>query len=165
MTTNTDDEDLDERVRELEALVDALQRKMSAIKDDAWQLEEENERVRERVADLEEIVAPDPGSVAFEELSRPRKAYRVRKALVEQAAASANGRAAMNYTDVKWLFDGQPSDGHCYDLMELAADLDGFDYGTPSGEGGQKRVTVNIDAVNDETLVHAVNNARGGVTE
>jgi len=47
----------------------------------------------------------------------------------------------------------------------LAADLDGFDYGTPSGEGGQKRVTVNIDAVNDETLVHAVNNARGGVTE
>ena len=167
MRDDSDDVDL----ADLQARVEALHRKSSALREDVWQLEEENERLRERVADLEELVDPDPGATEYEDLSKPRRVYRLRKALVEQAASAATGKAAMTYNDVKWLFDGLPSDGYCYELMKRAAGwdpdtqtatFDGFGYGRPSGDGGDLRVTANIGAVNDETLLHAVNNASEG---
>jgi hypothetical protein len=107
------------------------------------------------------IVDPDPSARDYARLTKQQKVHRVRRTLVEEAARS-DGTARLRYKDVKWLFDGQPSTGHCYDLMEVAANLDGFVYDTPGGSGGQKRVRVNLDAVNDETLVHAANNATAG---
>lgn len=117
----------------------------------------ENQRLREEVAELQELVDPDPGATEYQQLTKPQKVSRVRSALVEEAE-KRGGRAALHYDDVKWLFDGHPSAGHCYDLMERAAELDGFAYDRPSGDGGQKRVRVNLDGVNDLDRFHAVNN-------
>ena len=118
---------------------------------------EEHRELEERVAELEGLVDPDPGSTAYQQLTKAQKVHRVRSALVEEAEKSG-GRAALKYDDVKWLFDGHPSAGHCYDLMGRAADMDGFAYDRPNGDGGQKRVRVNLDGVNDLDRFHAVNN-------
>jgi len=154
------DNDLEERLDELEARMDALQRSREALQHDVWELEDENEQLRERVAELEEIVDPDPNSREYEHLTKPQKVHRVRRSLVEKAAQT-RGKARMKYDDVQWLFDGQPSPGHAYDLMELAAELDGFAYDQAGGDG-QKRIRVNLDAVNDESLIHAANKASTG---
>lgn len=115
------------------------------------------ERLEKRVADLEELVDPDPGGTDYQQLTKDQKVHRVRTALVEQATDTRNGKAQMKYGEVQWLFDGHPSAGHAYDLMELAAKLDGFYYDKAGGDG-EKRVRVNLDAVNDDALVHAANN-------
>lgn len=118
---------------------------------------DERQELEARVAELEGLVDPDPGATAYQQLTKAQKVHRVRSALVEEAEKSG-GRAALKYDDVKWLFDGHPSAGHCYDLMERAADMDGFAYDRPAGDGGQKRVRVNLDGVNDLDRFHAVNN-------
>jgi hypothetical protein len=115
------------------------------------------ESLENRVAELEELVDPDPGGKEYDQLTKDQKVHRVRTALVEQADDTRNGKAKMNYKEVMWLFDGHPSPGHAYDLMERAGELDGFAYDTAAGEG-EKRVRVDIDGVNDDALVHAVNN-------
>lgn len=108
----------------------------------------------ERVAELEQVVDPDPGSQDYQQMTKAQKVHRLRVALLEQAD---DGKIpSMKYKDVLWLFDGHPSAGHCYDLMERAAEADGYYYDT--NEGGEKRVRVKPDGVNDESLVHAVNN-------
>jgi len=137
---------------ELEALVEALRRKTE------YQSERIDE-LEETVARLEEVVDPDPGSTEYEQLTKSQKVRQIRVALMEEARDNNRGVAQMKYKDVKWLFDNHPSPGHCYDLMERAADLDGFAYDEPSGGGGDKRIRVDPDDVNDETLIHAVNNA------
>lgn len=113
------------------------------------------EELEDRVAELEELVDPDPGGVAYEQLTREQKVYRVRVALLEQA--TAGNAPVMKYTDVQWLFDGRPSAGHAYDLMELAAEADGYVYETGGHGDGQKRIRVEPDGVNDERVIHAAN--------
>jgi hypothetical protein len=153
------DDDLRTQLEDLEARFDALNRSRMHLRERVDDLEAENESLRERVADLEQVVDPDPGAVEYDELSRSRKVHRVRRRLVETAART-NGKASMQYSDVMWLFDGHPSRGHCYVLMELAGDLDGFRYDT-NGDTPH-RILVNLDGVNDETLIHAANTAHGG---
>lgn len=138
------------------ALVEALQRKCNALRERVEELEERKTALEGRVAHLEEVVNPDPNRTSYDQLTKSQKVYRVRKALVEEAAKS-NGTAMFTYKEVKWLFDGQPSVGHTYDLMELAGDLDGFNYDENHDEN---RVTVKLPSVNDETLVHAANKAQ-----
>jgi hypothetical protein len=107
----------------------------------------------ERVSELEQVVDPDPGSQAYEQMTKAQKVHRLRVALLEQAA---EGKIpSMKYKDVLWLFDGHPSAGHCYDLMERAAEADGYHYDTNNND--EKRIRVEPDAVNDQSLVHAVN--------
>lgn len=115
------------------------------------------EALEQRVAELEELVDPDPGGKDYDQLTKDQKVRRVRTALLEQAADARNGKAKMNYKEVMWLFDGHPSPGHAYDLMERAGEIDGYAYDAAGGEG-EKRVRVDSDAVNDDSLVHAVNN-------
>jgi cell division septum initiation protein DivIVA len=153
------DDDLRAQLDDLEARFDALNRSRLDLRERIEALEAENERLRDQLAELSQVVDPDPADADYESLTRARKVHRVRRRLVEDAATS-NAKAAMDYTAVKWLFDGHPSDGHCYDLMQLAANLDGFRY--QERDGASNRVLVNLDAVNDETLIHAANNARGG---
>jgi cell division septum initiation protein DivIVA len=152
-------DDVGAQLDDLEARFDALNRARLDLRDRVETLEAENERLREQLADLRTVVDPDPADQDYEALDRSRKVHRVRRRLVEDAASS-NGKASMDYTAVKWLFDGYPSDGHCYDLMQLAENLDGFRY--QERDGGSNRVLVNLDAVNDETLIHAANNASEG---
>ena len=147
-------DELEQRLDALEAWQDAAVTKMK-------RLGEENERLRHRVAELEELVDPDPGGVAYEQLTRDQKVHRVRVALLEQA--TAGNAPVMKYDDVRWLFDGKPSPGHAYDLMELAASADGYVYEEGGHGSGQKRIRVEPDAVNDERIVHAANKGVDGI--
>jgi len=142
------DDDLAECVNDLESWREGARRQLDYLR-------EENERLRDRVAELEELVDPDPGGTAYEQLTREQKIHRVRVALLEQA--TAGNAPVMKYTDVQWLFDGRPSPGHAYDLMELAAEAEGYVYETGGHGDGQKRIRVEPDAVNDERVIHAAN--------
>ena len=147
-------DELEQRLDALEAWQDAAVTKMK-------RLGEENERLRDRVAELEELVDPDPGGVAYEQLTSDQKVHRIRVALLEQA--TAGNAPTMKYDDVRWLFDGKPSAGHAYDLMERVANADGYVYETGGHGDGQKRIRVEPDAVNDERIVHAVNKGVDGI--
>jgi len=133
--------------------LDALASGNTNLWDAVAGLREENGRLRERIADLEQVVDPAPGSRDYAQLDRDDKVFRLRKALVTKAAKNG-GAAAMDYEAVRSAFDYHPSVGHAYDLMAYAGQADGFDY---QDRDGGKRLTVKTDAVNDETLFHAVN--------
>lgn len=125
-------------------------------------LREENERLRERVAELEAEVTPHPESKEYHELTRDEKVHQLRESLVEKASAKQSGKFSMGYKDVMWLFDGHPSPGHTYDLMELAGQADGFGYDTFE-DSRPNRIRVKLDAVNDESVFRAANKAPEGV--
>lgn len=130
-------------------LVEALQRKVNTQADRIETLED-------RLAELEELIDPDPGTTEYDQLTKDQKVFQIRKHLLTMADQT-NGRAAMKYKEVMALFNSHPSAGHCYDLMERAGHLDGFEYDKAGGGKGDKRVRVKADAVNDERLIHAVN--------
>jgi len=142
---------------DVEARFDAMSKWQDNLEDRVVELEDENRQLRERVAELEELVDPDPGNVAYEQLTKSQKIHRVRKALLETATRS-NGVASMKYKEVMALFNNRPSPGHAYDLMEAAAEIDGYAYDAAGQGRGDKRVRVNADDVNDDRLFHAVNN-------
>lgn len=160
MTTDEDQPDLEAVLDRLQEM-DALSRGNAYLRERVDELEAENESLRGEVAELGEVVDPDPGSREYASLSKAQKVHRLRRTFVEQAARAMTKRAKMEYTDVIWLFDGHPSPGHAYDLMRAAGNLDGFQY-DESGER-QNRITVKLEAVNDESLVHAANKATRGV--
>lgn len=138
---------------ELEALVKALQRKVNAQAGHIQDLED-------RVTELETVVNPDPGSVDYEQLTKAQKIQKLRLGLI-QSAARSNGKYAMKYREVMTFFDGHPSAGHCYDLMDRAGELEGFAYDKANGSG-EKRIRVDIESVNDDALIHAANKATEG---
>lgn len=118
--------------------------------------DEKIERLEYRIAELEGRVDPDPHEKPYSELERPEKVRMVRQELVARAEAS-NGKAQMDYSDVQWsVFDGHASARHCYDLMDLAVEEDGFDLHEPSGES--RVVRVDAAAVNDSSLFVGGNN-------
>lgn len=127
-------------------------------------LEAENEQLRDRVAELEAAVTPNPASKDYRKKSRAEKVFELRVSICRQAMKN-RGRAAKDYSDVASVFNDHPSDGHCYQLMKLAADhdaetrrsnYDGFEYESrPSGKND--RLTVTVEDVNDERVLHAVN--------
>jgi len=116
------------------------------------------EELEAEVAELKELVDPDPGNVAYQQLTKSQKVHRVRKALLE-AATRQGGTASMKYKEVMALFNNKPSPGHAYDLMEAAAvGMEGYTYDAAGQGRGDKRIRVDADAVNDDRLFHAVNN-------
>jgi len=145
---------------ELEAVkkhVEALNRKLNSAVDRIQDLERENNELRRQLAEVQSEVNPDPGSKAYSELTRDEKVHRVRRQLVDYAQSDHSGKASMKYREIKALFDGQPSPGHCYDLMRLAGELDGFTY-DENGDGN-KRIRVDVEAVKDERCFHGANKA------
>jgi hypothetical protein len=112
--------------------------------------------LEQRLSELESVVDTDFRAMEYEQMTRQDKARMIQAELIEEAKESANGKAAFDYNDVLWLFNKQPSKGHSYDLMELAAEASGFDY--QEREGSRKnRITVDMDAVNEEPVFHGVN--------
>lgn len=152
-------DDFENRLDDLEKRMEALSRARDYLQKRVNELETENNDLRDRLADLEEIVDPDPASRDYQQLTRGQKVRRIRRVLIEQAVSRQNGKAAMEYDDVVWLFDGNPSPGHAYDLMGLAGELDGFEFVDP--EGRNKQIRVDLAAVNDEALIHVANKASG----
>lgn len=137
---------------------DALQVAQRALAK-ANALEDENEELRERIVELE---ARQSSSDDYATLDRDEKVGMVREELVKRARAQ-HGRAAMDYDDVMWgVFDGEPSADHCYTLMQLAANAEGYDLRDP--DGGNREVTVDLDAAKDATGFSRANKdfAEGG---
>jgi len=143
----------------LEKRMDALSTKLDVQAGRIDDLERENAELRRQLAEVKGHVDPDPGSKAYDELSRAEKVQIVRSQLVDVAESTHDGRAAMKYKEIMYLFDGHPSAGHCYDLMERAGQLEGFAYDTGGNGKGSKRVRVNLEAVKEPASFHAVNNA------
>lgn len=101
--------------------------------------------VEERLARIEELA--DPDGLEWERMDRSEKVRRVRQHLVNRAK-KRDGKASLDYREVIALFDGHPSDGTAYSLMEAAGTKDGFDCGTR--HGGNKRVTVDLGRLKDQ---------------
>ncbi len=146
-------------------LAEEIQTKYNLLLEDFLELEEEvsalreeNERLRERVNELDSVVDPDP-SAEYDDLTKEQKVRKLRKALLREAM-TGTGQAAMQYDEVRALFNMNVSPGHAYNLMEAAGEMDGFGYDTSGGQNqGQKRVTCDAGVVNDESLIHSVNKA------
>jgi DNA repair exonuclease SbcCD ATPase subunit len=122
-------------------------------------LEAETAEVRERLATLEGRVTPDPATKEYDEKTRDERVREIR-VTIARTASNSGGKAAMDYNDVLMLFNGHPSPGYAYKLLELAANLDGFTY--EQREGANDRLCVNMDAVSDESVFHAVNKDETG---
>jgi len=151
------DKDFETRVTILEQRLDSLYDYIEEVEAEKDELKHENAELRRQVSELKSQQNPDPESKSYDELSKPEKVRKVREQLVSVAETNHNGCSTLKYKEVKMLFDGYPSAGHCYDLMELAGGADGFGY-DENGEG-TKRVRVDIDAVKDESYFHTANKA------
>lgn len=76
---------------------------------------------------------------SYDDLSRDDKIGMVREELFDRAI-DGRGRS-MDYTDVRdVVFDGEPSNDHCYKLMRLAAEARGFELQDPNN--GNRRLLV-----------------------
>jgi len=136
----------------------ALQ-KVNDMESELDDLRQENQELRQRVEELE---ARQPENKAYDNLSRDEKVGLVRSHLVKKAHEQG-GKAQIGYKGVLWeVFDGEPSDGHCYKLMKLAADESGFTDGANSdGEKRLKVDTAKIGREKTQELLSRVNNGEG----
>lgn len=123
------------------------------------ELEAENEELRERIATLEGRVTPDPTTKDYDEMSRDERVRQIRVSCARKAVNNG-GKAAIDYNNVMTLFDYHPSVGYAYKLLKLAGGLEGFTHETR--EAANNRLRVDMDAVNDESVFHAVNKDENG---
>lgn len=140
---------------DINAKVDALSTANSNLWDRIDDLEAENADLRERVTALEDLIHVDLQELEYSQLTKKDKVRAVQEELTKRAEQNG-GKAAMTYKDVKWHFDGQPSAGHAYDLMKVAAEEQGFTY-EERANNQANRVLVNLDAVNAEAGFHGAN--------
>jgi len=112
----------------------------------AAEAEERMNDIEQRPTELEARVetvekrAPSPSDQTYARMDKSAKATVVRSKLRDEAEGTT-GKASMKYRDVIRVFDGKPSPGHAYDIMDTAAEGDGFDLGTDGD--GEKRLTFN----------------------
>lgn len=152
-------ESMTDRLADLEEQNRRQAEELAAANRRITDVEDENEQLRAEQAELRSRVVPDPTNKEYDDLTRPEKVHQVRVALARQAVASTNGKARYTYRDVLAQYESRPSPGHAYTLLEIAGEADGFRYGEHNGE---KSLLVNLDAVNDNAVIHAVNNGIGG---
>lgn len=100
-------------------------------------------RVTELETRLESVEdrAPEPSKMKYDSMDKADKATVIQQKLRSTAEAT-NGKASMDYQDVISVFDGNPSPGHSYDILETAGEKQGYNYGT--SPEGTKRLTVNL---------------------
>lgn len=116
-----------QKANELERLYHELEDDLEAIADDLAQV---NLRLSAQDEDR-----------AYDDLSRDAKVGMVREYLFDRAT-DGRGRT-LDYSDVQEkVFDGEPSPRHCYDLMQLAAQADGFEVRDPAGRNRHLRIDV-----------------------
>ena len=120
-------------------LLDALRRRINYLHERVEELEE----LKDRVETLEARV-PEPSSLDYDQMDKHDRATVIQSRL-EETARSTNGKASMGYKDVIATFNGEPSPGYAYDLMELAGQGEGFNYG--EDPDGGKRLTFNVTEV------------------
>lgn len=130
-------------------------------------LKEENQKLRERLAEVEARADPLPGQKAYEQKDRPEKVLELQVALTRKAMSNG-GSAAYDYQQVLSLFDEYPAPSTAYTLMRQAAGhdgdddvsrKDGFEYTTI---GGQQHLTVTAADITDDRVICAAKNEDGG---
>lgn len=93
---------------------------------------------------------------AYDALTRDDKVGRVREHAFERAVNG--GGSSLDYNDIQWgVFDGEPSADHCYTLMRLAADADGFSLRDPDGRS--KHLSVDAEETKRSVAFSSANNA------
>jgi len=133
-----------ERVDELEAFVDEevqriskelaqLRGRVHALEDGGADIEgavdpDAIEDLQEEVEELRHVVNVDLDGKTYQQMTRDDKIREVQGTLLQEAVDRHSKKSAMNYSDVKWLFNGKPSTGHVYDLMQSAGTETGFEY-------------------------------------
>lgn len=138
--------------------VDAVLKKTNRLKSEVQELKEENDELRRRLSQIEEVVDPDPESKEYDRMNKPEKVRAVRKAVIRKALNTQGNAGSMTYDEIMALFGNHPSAGHAYNLMKAAAEMQGFGYDNAGSQGqGQKRVRVDIPSVKDEGLIQSVN--------
>lgn len=151
-----------EEVRQRAQQADALAKRALELvneKDDRIDdLEAANEELRTRIEELESR-APDPATKDYSSKTREEKVGEVRVSCCRKAQQNG-GKAAIDYNDVLTLFDHQPSAGHSYTLLKLAANLGGFSY--EERDGNNDRLQVDLTAVKDEAVLSRVNKDMNG---
>lgn len=134
-------------------MTDELDRRIGENARNLAVVTQEVRELRATVEDLQATIdvleerAPDPERLAYEQMDREDKVTVVRSTL-KRIAESNGGKHRMHYDDVQSALGGKPSPGHAYDLMDWAADADGFEYDTDAD--GTHRLRVDLDAVNEQ---------------
>lgn len=131
--------------------------KVNGLEEDVAELRDDYQEAKADLTALGLRVSEMDDSRPYEALTQNEKIGMVREELFERGRANA-GRAAMTYDDVMWsVFDGKPSADHCYKLMRLAGNADGFTY--HDGSVGQKRITVDVELAKAGVAFSSANNA------
>lgn len=139
--------------------LDAHDRRIGENAKDLAYLKQEVRELRTAIERIEQVVDTGSGAARYEDMSRKDKVRKVRAYLVDQAR---NGRAYLTYDAVLAIFDGRPSPGHAYDLMDLAGQADGFEY--QERDGHPNRIVVELDAINDDAGFHGTNKDEQSLT-
>lgn len=104
------------------------------------------EDLRKDIEELRHVVNIDLDGKSYHELTRDDKVREIQATLLQEAESRQTHKSAMNYTDVKWLFNGKPSTGHVYDIMQVAGEETGFEY---QERDEKNRIVVNARDVPD----------------
>lgn len=108
----------------------------------------------DRIAELEDTLNSALDK-PYAQLSKREKAIKIQEYAIQRAEKKSTRKHALDYDDVKWsVFDGEASDGHTYNLMQLAAERTGF-----TQLEDPKRVAVDLDRLNESGERSVLNNA------
>jgi phage shock protein A len=110
----------------LEIARNALQ-EVHQLSDRVHELEQQVERLESKCVDLDSEYA---------EMSKAEKVATIRHKLIQRAQES-NGKAKLDYNDVRLLFDDKPAASYTYDLMETAAEERGYEYQAPASDNNR----------------------------
>lgn len=106
-----------------------------------------------QVAALRSLHDADLERKAYQDLTKQEKIQEIRLAPIREAAGMRTKKGSMDYQGVLFLFNGQPSTGHIYELMQLAGQADGFNY---QEREENNRLTVDLRNVDAESKTLAL---------
>lgn len=108
--------------------------KANSLESDVIELQRQRGELAEEIAALELALSEFRDGRRYEDMSRDEKIGMVREHAFRKASQKSNGIASLDYNDVKWgVFDGEPGAKHCYTLMRMAAQCEGFAYRESDG--------------------------------
>ena len=157
-------DELVEVVVELSNRVDEVEDQNEHLRDSLRSVVKVVNENQQKIDDLDGRVTPNALSKSYHDKDRDELVFELRVVLCRRAKSS-NGKAQMDYNNVLSVFNEHPSDGYAYKLMKQAADYDedtkkshypGFTYKVFDDRPNKLRV--DLDAVNDNAVLHAVKN-------
>lgn len=153
-------EDDDVSARDALAIAQRALAKANGLEADLDEATAEIEKLREDVTSLELRLSEHDDDRDYAQLTRDDKVGMVREHAF-QKATRGSGVAALDYDDIRWeVFDGEPSADHCYTLMELAADVRGFEVKTPAS--GNRSLTVDASEAKRGAVFSSANKTETG---